>query len=141
MLHINDSKTTSIVNKYGENVTVNWDGEARFMDYDNDLGFIEWNVPCADDPRFHTDVLVAGKVDSISERLSTWNNMPKVVCAIACSGLDDKARESVEESVAEYVAANQELFFTKSGNWRMNNRRQQRTAIFAVCEKAYREVK
>ena len=136
MLHINDSKTTSIVNKYGENVTVNWDGEVTLMDYNNDLGFIEWNVP-TDDPRFNTDVLVAGKVDSIRERLSTWNNTPKVVCAIACSGLDDKARESVEKSVEEYVSDNQQLFFTKCGNWRRNNRRQQRKAILAVC----REVK
>ena len=136
MLHINDSKTTNIVNMYGENVLVNWDGEVTLMDYNNDLGFIEWNVP-TDDPRFNTDVLVAGKVDSIRERLSTWNNTPKVVCAIACSGLDDKARESVEKSVEEYVSDNQQLFFTKCGNWRRNNRRQQRKAILAVC----REVK
>ena len=136
MSHINNIKTANVINKYGENITVNWDGEVTLMDYNNDLGFIEWNVP-TDDPRFHTDVLVAGKVDSISERLSTWNNTPKVVCAIACSGLDEIARESVEKSVEEYVSDNQQLFFTKCGNWRRNNRRQQRTAILAVC----REVK
>lgn len=139
MLHINESKTTNIVSKYGTETAVNWAGEVTLMDYDNALGYIEWNVPDADNSFFYTDVLVVGKVDSVRERLRTWNNVPRVVTALFCMNLDSKERGIVEKIVEEYVIDNQQLFFTKSGNWRRNNRRQQRTAISAVCEKAYSE--
>ena len=141
MRHINDSKTTNIVNEYGENVTVNWNGEVTLMNYDNNLGFIEWNVPYADNSHFHTDVLVAGKVESVKERLHTWNNVPKVVAALFCMNLDSEERETIEESVAECVIDNQQFFFTKCGNWRKNNRRQQENAVFETCKKAYKQLK
>ena len=137
MLHINDSKTANVVSKYGTETAVNWAGKVTLMDYDNERGYLEWNVPEADNPFFHTDVLVAGRVDSVRMRLRTWNNAPKIVTAFFCRNLDDKARGIITESVAEYVIDNQQLFFTKCGNWRKNNRRQQENAVLEACQDAF----
>lgn len=140
MLHINDSKTAVVVNKYGTEETVNWSGKVTLMDYDNARGFVEWNVPYADDSFFYTDVLVAGEVDSVRMRLRTWNNAPKIVTAFFCRNLDDKDRGIITESVAEYVIDNQQLFFTKCGNWRRNNRRQQEDAVLEACMEAFKQL-
>ena len=137
MLHINDSKTANVVSKYGTETAVNWAGKVTLMDYDNSLGYLEWNVPEADNSFFYTDVLVSGRVDSVRMRLRTWNNAPKIVTAFFCRGLDDKARGIITESVAEYVIDNQHLFFTKCGNWRKNNRRQQENAVLEACQDAF----
>ena len=137
MLHINDSKTANVVSKFGTETAVNWAGKVTLMDYDNERGYIEWNVPEADNSFFYTDVLVAGRVDSVRVRLRTWNNAPKIVTAFFCRGLDDKDRGIITESVAEYVIDNQRLFFTKCGNWRKNNRRQQENAVLEACQDAF----
>ena len=140
MLHINDSKTANVVSKYGTETAVNWAGKVTLIDYDNERGYIEWNVPKADDSFFYTDVLVAGKVDSVKERLRTWNNTPRIMVALVCQNLDAKDRGTVEESVAKYVTDNQQLFFTKCGNWRRNNLRQQATAALEVCKKTVKQL-
>lgn len=137
MLHINDSKTVNVVSIYGTETAVNWAGEVTLMDYDNERGYIEWNVPEADDSFFYTDVLVAGRVNSIRMRLCTWNNAPKIVTALFCMDLEDKDREIITESVAEYVIDNKELFFTKCGNWRKNNCRQQENAVLEACQDVF----
>ena len=143
MLHINDSRTSNVISKYGTEVAVDWSGKVTLMDYDNALGYIEWNVPEADDSSghvFYTDVLVAGKVDSVKERLRTWNNAPRIMVALVCQNLDAKDRGTVEESVAKYVTDNRQLFFTKCGNWRRNNLRQQTTAALEVCKKIVKQL-
>lgn len=137
----NYKKTRHVINKYGTPVEVNWDGNIKLMNYDNERCVVEWNVPFYDDPHSYTDVLVSGFVDDVRLRLETWNNVPKCLTALCCIDIKTEHKERIEEIVATYVLNNQPLFFTKCGNWRKNNYRQQSTAIAKVCKDAIKELR
>lgn len=117
-------KVKSVVDCYGRSLEVDEESK-KLHSYDNEKKKITYTAEIIENGQrsgFWTDYEETGTVDSIRDRLKTWNNAIRLGYASAVgfnASENDPDRKKWEE-VVEYVEANQDKFFKKSGNFRKN---------------------
>lgn len=111
-----------VIDVYGREVEIR-ENLRKLYSYNNMAGEITYNAPIVEDGEltgFWTEYKESGTIDSAEERLKVWNN--KVLLLYAAS-VGFKASENDPDrkkynKIVEYVKNNQEMFFTKTGDFR-----------------------
>lgn len=115
-----------VTDVYDRELEVDMDTK-KMTDYDNGKKKITYNVEIVEDGKgidFWTDIVVDGTVDTIEERLKTWNNVVRIDYAFM---VDGKASQNDPDGelwnrIVKMVKDNPERFFTKNGNWRKDSK-------------------
>lgn len=115
-----DYQTVTDVN--GDKVVVK-QKDAIIYDYDNrhkQITYSAEKIEHGEKTGFWTEYKVPGTVDSIEDRLKTWNNPAKLAYAKAV-GFNASANDpdrKLWRKVVDYVTENQTTFFDKYGDWK-----------------------
>lgn len=111
-----------VIDVYGREVWVN-DEKRKLYSFSNKKNRIRWNVPIVEDGKetdFWTDYEEPGRVEDVRLKLSTWNN--KILLAYANAVKFNASKNDPEnkkfEKMVEYVENHQNVFFTKTGDFR-----------------------
>lgn len=111
-----------VVDEFGREVEIE-ESTRKLYSYNNKKRKITYNAQIVENGEltgFWTNYTENGTIDSIEERLKTWNNK---ILLLYASSVDFKATENDPNKekynkIVEYVKVNADKFFTKTGDFR-----------------------
>ena len=107
---------------YGIKVNVDKSTQ-KLYDFDNFSKKITYSAEIIENEErtgFWTDYEIYGTIDDTEEKLKTWNNHLKHLYAksVGYKASENDPDKKIWNSLVDFVKANEEKFFTKSGDFR-----------------------
>ena len=107
---------------YGRKVNVDKSTQ-RLYEFDNFNKKITYSAEIIEDDKgtgFWTDYEIYGTIDDTEEKLKTWNNHLKHLYdkSVGYKASENDPDKKIWNRLVDFVKANEEKFFTKSGDFR-----------------------
>lgn len=111
-----------VIDEFGREVEIE-ESTRKLYSYNNKKNEITYNAQIVENGEltgFWTNYTEHGTVDSIEERLKTWNNKILLLYAssVGFKATENDPNKEKYNKILEYVKVNADKFFTKTGDFR-----------------------